>query len=200
MSRRPSLFGSGSGQGVRRNSHAQATLGEEIDLREEMDNILFGEDGGPRHGNLVLIRNMRRDSDGYATRCQCSDGQTTVEPDPDCSYCYGEGYLWDESWAWAFWMYAGSDGGFVKRFLRMPPGEVRVDYKVFFFRYDTNIKYGDKIVEVLLDEDGEVELPYVREAIYKPQTLAKRRSDNGRIEFIAAFCREDDAIRTDNPE
>jgi hypothetical protein len=199
MSSRPSLFGNKKASGVKTRSHAAATAGCELDLREEMDNILYGEDGGPKHGSLVLIRNMRRNADGYPTLCKCMEGQITREADPDCSYCFAEGYLWDESWAWGFWMYAGADSGFVKRFQRMPPGEIRVDYKIFFFRYDTPIAYGDKIVEVALDEEGNVRLPYVREAIYKPQTLAKRRADNGRVEYIEAYCREDDAIKTDNP-
>ena len=197
MSIRPNMFG---GKKTSFRSLSSAVDDSEIDLREEVDNILFGENGGPRHGNLILIRNMRRDSDGRPTYCECSKEQTTRESDPDCSYCYGEGYLWDEEWSWAFWMYAGADSGFVKRYVRVLPGEVRVDYKIFFLRYDAVILHGDKIVEVKLDQDGDVELPYVREAVYKPQTLAKRRSDNGRIEYIAAFCREDDAIRTDNPE
>jgi len=197
---RPNLFGNKPASGTKTRSHASNTRGSEIDLREEMDCILYGEDGSPAHGNLVLIRNMRRDADGRPTVCECMSGQVTREADPDCSYCSGEGYLWDENWSWAFWMYAGADSGFVKRYQRMPPGEIRVDYKIFFFRYDTTILYGDKIVEVVLDEDGNVELPYVREAIYKPQTLAKRRADNGRIEYIEAYCREDDAIRSDNPQ
>lgn len=182
-----------------RNSHSSNLTGKELDLRLEMDELLYGVDGGPRHGNLVLLRTMRRDSDGYPTKCNCLANQTTVEPDFDCSYCLGEGYLWDETWNWSFWMLGGAESGLVKRYIRMPPGEIRVDYKIFFFRYDTNISYDDKIIEVKLDTEGEVELPYVREAIYKPQTIAKRRSDNGRVEYIAVFCKEDDAVRTDNP-
>jgi hypothetical protein len=182
-----------------RNSHSSNLTGKELDLRLEMDEILYGVEGGPRHGNLVLLRTMRRDSDGYPTKCNCLANQTTVEPDFDCSYCLGEGYLWDETWSWSFWMLGGAESGLVKRYIRMPPGEIRVDYKIFFFRYDTNISYDDKIIEVKLDTEGEVELPYVREAIYKPQTIAKRRSDNGRIEYVVVFCKEDDAIKTDNP-
>lgn len=210
MSIRPSMFGSRKGQSRKRNSHAQSGSVQEVDLREEMDCILYGEDGSPRHGNLVLIRRMRRDADGYPTKCNCMKDQVTYEADPDCSYCYGEGYLWDEKWAWAFWQYAGADSGFVRRYVRMAPGEMRVDYKIFYFRYDTEIDYGDKIVEVKLDADGNVKtvlddsgntaIPYTRESIYKPQTLAKRRADNGRIEYIAAYCREDDALRLDAPQ
>jgi len=198
MGKRPGMYGSGVGR--RPQAPVPANAGAELDLREEMDEILFGRNGGPKHGKLLIIRNMRRDADGRPTRCTCSEDQTTVEPSPDCSYCGGEGYLWDENWVWGFSMYAGADNGMVRRFMRMAPGEVRVDYKVFFFRYDTNILYADKIIEPRLDADGELDVPYVREAIYEPQTLQKRRADNGRIEFIAAFCREDDAIRSDNPQ
>ena len=50
-----------------------------------------------------------------------------------------------------------------------------------------------------LDEEGALITPYTREAIYKPQTIAKMRSDNGRIEYYAVYCREEDALRHDNP-
>ncbi len=143
---------------------------------------------------------MRRDSEGRPQLCTCMEGQLTREPDPDCSYCLGEGYLWDENWVYGFDMYAGADNGFVRRQITMPSGIVRVDYKIFFLRYDTTITYGDKIVEVVLDEEGDVALPYVRESIYSLETVAKRRSDNGRIEYIEIYCREDDAIRNETPQ
>jgi len=173
MSSRPSLFGTRKSSGTKK--HSSSSSQGEIDLRAEMNDLLYGVDGGPRHGNLVLIRKMRRDADGYPTECTCLANQTTRESDPDCSYCLGEGYLWDENWAWTFWMFAGADSGFVKRYVRMPPGEIRVDFKIFFFAYDTEILQGDKIVEVTLDTEGDVKLPYVREAIYKPQTLYEKK-------------------------
>jgi hypothetical protein len=126
--------------------------------------------------------------------------QTTREPDPDCSYCGGEGYLWDEEWLKAHSMYGGSDSGLLRRETYMAPGAIRVDYKIFFVRYDSDIKYGDKIVEIRLDVEGNIELPYIREAIYKPQTVNAYRSDHGRIEYFAIYCREEDAIRSDNPQ
>ncbi len=169
----------------------------EVDLRAELDDLFFGYSNGIRHGYLVLIRRMRRDSNGVAEACTCL-GELTREADPDCSYCLGEGYLFDESWLWTYSMYGASDTGLVSKITYMPPGAVRVDYKIFFFRYDSDIQYGDKIVEVKLDEDGNLVVPYVRVAIYKPQTINKYRSDNSRIEYIAAYCREDDALRLDN--
>lgn len=94
-------------------------------------------------------------------------------------------------------MYSGADTGLAGRLRFMPPGQIRVDYKIFFLRYDSPIRYGDKIVEAKLDTEGQVVAPLVREAIYAPATISKFRSDNARIEYIAAYCREDDAIRLD---
>lgn len=201
MSRpRPSLWGGTTS--TWRNATINSAVGGEIDLRAEFDLIVFGDSEHVSHGKWVLVRRMRRNADGNPTYCTCMDiaTQTTVEPDPDCSYCLGEGYLWDEEWKKCYSMYGGADSGFMRRQVWMPPGSIRVDYKIFFFRYDTELKYGDKIVEVRLDAEGDIELPYVREAIYKPQTINPYRSDNGRIEYYAVYCREEDAIRTDNPQ
>jgi len=125
------------------------------------------------------------------------EDQIAREPDFDCQHCSGEGYLWDEKWYSCYSMLAGADNGLVRRYLHMPAGQVRIDYKLFFFRYDTPLKYGDKVVEMALDEEGDPTIPYLREAVYKPQTIAKMRSDRGRIEYYAVYCREEDAIRPD---
>lgn len=169
----------------------------EVDLRAELDEIFFGYQSGIRHGYLVLMRRMRRGTNGIAESCTCKN-EHTREPDPDCSYCLGEGYLWDEDWVWTYSMYANDASGLASRITFLPPGNVRVDYKIFFLRYDSDIQYGDKIVEVKLDEEGNLVVPYIRQAIYKPQTINKYRSDNSRIEYIAVYCKEDDALRLDN--
>ena len=126
--------------------------------------------------------------------------ESTVEPDPSCQYCLGEGYLWDESWLECYSMHINADSGLARKYLHMAPGLERTDYVVFFFRYDTTIKYEDKIVEIKLDNEGEIVLPYIREAIYKPNTIKKMRSDYGRVEYLAVYCQEQDAWKTDNPQ
>ena len=89
----------------------------------------------------------------------------------------------------------GADGGKANRNKRIIPGEMRTDYKVFYLRYDENISYYDKIIELSLDFEGNVIIPYKREFIYRPETIQKYRSDNGRIEYIAVYCREEPSIR-----
>lgn len=194
---RPHLYRSGLGS--RSLYSTPLTTGHgEIGMRAEFDEILFGYQSGIRHGYLILIRHLRRDANGEPIDCSCREDISGFQ-DPDCSYCLGEGYLWDESWYWTYSMFNGNDAGLANRLRYMQPGAIRVDYKIFFLRYDTPIKYGDKIVEMKLDTEGAVVVPYVRESIYLPQTIQTYRSDNGRLEYLAIYCREEDAKRSDTP-
>lgn len=169
----------------------------EVDLRAELDELFFGYKSGIRHGYLCLIRHLRRDSTNKPIACTCLN-VITKDSDPDCSYCHGEGYLFDEQWHWTYSTYGGADGGLLNRNTWMPPGPVRVDYKVFYFRFDTSLYYGDKIVEVKMNTEGDVEMPVVITALHSPQTINKLRSDNSRIEFITVYCREQSAMRLDD--
>lgn len=168
----------------------------EIDLRQAFDVLIYGGNGKIPHGMKIIIRNMRRDSQYRPIVCACNSSMSK-EASVSCQYCLGEGYLWDEVWADAYAVYEGSDGGLVRRNMYLTPGQVRVDYRTFYIRYDTPIRYGDKVIEVLLDEEGRVVVPYIRKGIYKPETIQQNRSDHGRIEFISVRCREMDAIRND---
>lgn len=192
---RPAMFGKIRGN-VRATSSSNRS---EIDLRNEFDVLVYGDSQHIPHGHLVVVRNMRRDPDGYATKCVCLEVQQTVGPDPDCSYCLGEGYLWDENWGVTYSMHLNADSGLARKYMHMAPGLERTDYVVFFFRYDTNVNYEDKIVEMKLDLEGAPVLPYIRDAIYKPHTIKRLRADYGRVEYIGVFCREDDAWRSDTP-
>lgn len=193
--RRPNLFSNSSYLRPRTKPVGRA----EVDLRAEFDTLIFGDKDHIKHGHPILIRNMRRDSDGYPTKCVCVGVEHTTEPDPSCSYCLGEGYLWDESWDFAYSLHLNADSGMARKWMHVIPGLQRTDYLVFFLRFDSNIKYEDKIVEVKLDIEGEPIIPYIRRAIYRPSTIPEMRSDYGRIEFIPVFCKEEDAILTDTP-
>lgn len=172
---------------------------KEIDLRSEFDLLLGGSDEEIAHSFPIIIRNMRRDADGYATECVCFDKKQTHIPDYDCSYCLGEGYLWDEHWSTAYSMHLSSDGGAARKYLNPPPGLQRTDYEVFFIRYDEIIKYEDKIIKVKLDNEGNPVIPFIRQVIHKASLIDELRSDYGRLEYLAIYCQENDAIKSDNP-
>jgi len=175
-------------------SHISST--GEIDLRAWFDDIVFGTGGKVPHGKWILIRHMRHNADGSKVACSCKNPDTD-EGSPTCPYCQGESWLWDERWYKGYSGFVGPQGGLAGKDRFPPPGLVKVDYKVFYFRYDTPIRHGDKVIEVLLDEEGKIIQPFQRVAIYKPQTVADYRADNGRIEYFAVYCREEDALRPD---
>jgi len=170
--------------------------GREIDLRVEFDEIIFGGPTSIPHGKQVLIRRARLDDNNRVVDCVCKS-KLTKEADMDCPYCLGEGHYWDEELIICYARFVGADGGLSTRVKKLFPGEIRVDTKIFYFKYDSAISYKDKIIEVQLDTEGNLVVPYFRESIYKPQTINPYRSDYGRVEYIAVHCREDDAIRLD---
>jgi len=190
---RPNLF-----RNEVRGGRSYSTSSSEIDLREHFDLFIYGNDKGViAHGRPFIIRRLRRDSSGNPDYCTCTRVSQTIEPDPDCSYCQGEGYLYDADWLIGYTMLGGADSGLVARQTWMPPGAVRIDYRIFFFRYDADIKYGDKIVIPALDIEGVPVQPLAVEAVHKPQTVAEMRSDGGRLEYYTLYSREEDAVRTD---
>jgi len=171
----------------------------EIDLRREFDDLIFGGPTSIPHGRKLILRKMRRDASENLIPCTCVS-DLTGEPDTErsCPFCLGEGKYWDETFITGYTSYIGADGGLTTRVRDLFPGSVRVDSKIFYFRFDTVITYDDKIVEPVLDSEGLLVVPYRREAVHKPQTIVRYRSDRGRTEYIAIYCRENDAIRLES--
>src|SRR3990167_689528 len=107
----------------------------EVDLRQEMTNTIHGSYPEIAKGQKLLIRKMRKDAYGHKIACQCVD-KVSGMPDLDdfCPVCYGEGYLWDEDFGFAYSrvILGGSTAGTVdKDFL--DPGTQRVPSVVFYF-------------------------------------------------------------------
>tara|TARA_R100000152_G_C6564519_1_gene34073 strand:+ start:59 stop:526 length:468 start_codon:yes stop_codon:yes gene_type:complete len=134
---------------IRSSSSSSGGSGSEVDLRAEFDEIVFGGPTSIPHGKKVMLRKARVDSDFIPKSCVCKDTLTS-EPDFECPFCLGEGFYWDEEFATCYSVYIGADGGLSGRIKQLFPGQLRVDTKVFYFRYDTEISYRDKIVELSL--------------------------------------------------
>lgn len=167
----------------------------EVDLRKEFDQIVFGINGCKPHNTLILIRNMRLLNDNRI-KCECFNALTNeANSETECKYCLGEGYIWDERFTRCYSNLIGADGGKANRTRSIMPGEILTDYKVFYLRYDEKISYYDKIIELALDIEGNLQVPYKRKRIYKPETIQENRADNGRIEFITVYAREESSIR-----
>jgi hypothetical protein len=169
---------------------------KEIDLRKNFNKLLFGDANSISHNHLVLVRKRKKDSQNKDIKCNCYNSLTKeANTENNCDFCLGEGYIWKETFYRCYSTLIGADGGKANRTRRIEPGSIRTDYKIFYFKFDTIISYKDKIIELRLDNEGKLEVPYQRLTIYRPETIQEYRSDYGRIEYIAVYAREESSIR-----
>ena len=173
-------------------------FGAEIDLRGELNRMFFGSTQEVPKAHRVLLRRARRNANGSLVDCNCVD-EVTREADVDhpCPICgpYGDGWLWDEEWVSTRRVFIRpSNTGFVSRDNWIDPGVANVQAIIYYFEYDVVPKLDDRIIEMKLGLDGTVTIPYVRNRIYRPETLDAHLGDNGRVEFYSMHCQQKDSI------
>ena len=155
------------------NSSASA---QEIDLRAELHQTLYGSTREIPKGKIGLLRVMRRDTDNNPIRCSCRN-RLTDEPERDsfCRYCHGHGYFWDEHKI----VYYKNDDSFRKREGRVQeyPGDL------FYLEYSETVAPGDFLIEISLDSDGVPVQPIERQKEYAIISADHFRADRGRVEF-----------------
>ena len=158
------------------NLYPTNSSGIEIDLRTEINRILYGATDETAKGVKGLLRRMRKDSNGDLIRCPCRD-DITDEPDKDyyCRYCLSMGYYWDEVTI----VYYRNDDSFRKR----EGKNEEFEGDDLFLEHDVVITPEDYIVTVLLDDNGDPSIPVTRDKMFKILSADPFRSDNGRIEF-----------------
>lgn len=170
--------------------------GIEIDLRNELEKTFEGDSGELSKKKKVVLRRMRRDSNNSVISCSCRSA-LTQEPDMEneCPFCLGEGNYWDEEWIYCYSAINDTTAHLSQKRTYLQPGSISSYDKVFYFKYNENITYDDKIIELKLDSDGNPTVPYKRKAIYRPETILELRSDFGRTEYIAVYVNENNSIR-----
>jgi len=163
-------------------------MGSEPDMRQEFINTLDGSFPEEAKAQSGLIRAMRRDSDGALIPCGCVDNITN-EPDKDrfCPICFGEGNMWDETEITLYRTLEDSDVDNATRHTLKEPGLINVPLVVFYIRYSTSITEDDKVIELVLGEDGTPEEPQQRRSVYRVNTAWDYRSDGGRLEYWKVF-------------
>jgi len=174
------------------------TYSGEIDLREELRQMYHGSAQELPKSHLVLLRRARRDNNNKLISCPCVD-ELTREPDLDVScpvggpYC--SGYLWDEEWVSVRRVYIRpSNTGFVSRDQYIEPGVLNVNAMVYYIEYNVIPTSVDNIIEMKSGSDGKPIIPYIRQRMYKPESVIDHRGDNGRIEFYTVYCLQSNSI------
>jgi len=140
-----------------------------------------------------MLRRMRRDTNGNKILCPCVDF-VTKEPDKDrfCPVCYGEGFYWDEEALDIYRVVEDSDVDNALRDQLKEPGLLNIALVVFYIRYNSNITRDDKIVQLVLDTEGDAVEPEQRRDIWRINIAWDLRCDNGKLEYWKVFTHRED--------
>lgn len=183
------------------NFYGSSTGGSEPDMRQELINTLEGKSPEIAKGQPILLRKMRRDTEGRLIPCPCID-PVTKEPDKDrfCPVCFGEGNLWDEVLIKGYRVWEESSTSNVEKYQLQKPGLINQPFVIFYVRYDAEITEEDKLVELVLEDDGTAADPMRRKRLFRIGRLWDYRSDNGKLEYFRVFTYREDVKHLNAPE
>lgn len=169
------------------NPYPNSMIPAELSIRNELDNTFDGTSLETPKARICLLRRMRRDAKGNKIACECTD-PITHEPDKDrlCPFCLGDGFKWDEVLQEMYKVLLTS------KEVMSGPGLINTPQVVFYMKYDTTITYDDKIVEPVLDQEGQMTVPPRRLALYRIQEINPLRLDNGRLEYLKLWAYRQD--------
>ena len=141
-----------------------------IDLRVEMASML------EKHGHYVYLRRST------GRHCACFN-EATQEANPDCSFCTGEGWQYEDVKVLARKSFQTDP--MTSAFLNnlTPLGRSAVGDVIFWIKWDEKPNRMDKIVEVTLDADGEPVIAHRIEMIWEINFVHDYRDKWGRVEF-----------------
>lgn len=159
----------------------------EIDLRTEFSNTIYGTVKEIPKGQKGLLRRFRKDSDGKKIKCPCVN-RVTGEPFKEslCSYCRSEKYLWDETSIDFYFSQVPTDSQLSSQDILRQPGVMNTPIYVFYIPSTFDLTSDDKIVRLVLDNEGVPVVPNKRLEIFKITALRDMRLDFGRLEFWKA--------------
>lgn len=146
-----------------------------IDLQTEMASLL------ERHGHYAFLRR------NTGRRCSCFD-ETVQEADPNCSFCTGEGWHYEDVQVLIRKMFLTDPmtAAFLNKIT--PLGRVSVSDQAIWLKSEWKPTRQDKIVEVSLDSHGDPQKAYRIEIIWEIDWAQDLRDKWGRVEFWTTWC------------
>jgi len=165
---------------------SSGTGGNNINLRQEFLDLIYGTGGDDPIGQNFLLRRMRRDDDGELVPCICVD-EVTQEPDRDfpCPYCLGAGNLWDEEVIVGYKSIAASPGGgnSAANFPKHEGGTMSVPAVRFFLPHTIEPTREDRIIIIKLDLEGNPVHPIERTSLYELFLVRAMREENAQVAY-----------------
>lgn len=186
------------------NLYLQSQPKHNVDLRAKLHSLLFGDRYHPPQGRPVIVRHMTNvcpciTGSLGALPSDADKGQKYRDPDPLCSICNGEGYLFTESPYTAWRSTIDNAASILGIYFQRQPGFTADIGFAFFFENTVPVHNLDKIFELALDKDGGN--PPVNPAIgpiitdlsvrkwrYRITKVIDYRSDNAEVDFYACIC------------
>jgi hypothetical protein len=162
----------------------------EIDLREEMQIMLEGNQYWPRRGHWTVLRRMDQ-----RQRCYCwneqgvgenqysDDKRKYDEPKLRCPACHGEGWLYKDELYLVRRRLVAPEIGLAASETESDIGLMNINYVVFYYQYYVDPKKEDIILEIELDADGNPVRPFVYKERYNIALAEPYRDQIGRIEY-----------------
>ena len=165
----------------------------EIDLRKELNDILFGSREEIAKGQMVVVRRMRR-KDGVVypattdelVTCSCKlDRHNEPSIDYKCVKCDGEGYLFDEQIVVGYKTNRFEYQDIEKY---MPWGKNTTAISFFYIEYHEDLTRFDKVIEPVIDTNGKMVSPVSPLMKHNVHMAERFRLDNSRTEYWRLAC------------
>lgn len=167
---------------------------KELDLRDELNNFMFGASGEIARGSLYVLRRMRpQDGISYPVNsselqicsCKSSNYSNEVNKDYPCDICEGEGYLFDDEV-----IVARKTDRFEYQSVEKynPWGKNIVEWSFFYVEYHEDITRYDKILEPLIDTEGQIITPVKILHRHNIHMAERFRGDYGRTSYWRLSC------------
>lgn len=157
----------------------------EINLREILQEFLFGNSGGaiPK-GSYYIIRQLKLDDNNKPIECTCRTNVYKESPKNKgslCRFCKGEGFLWEDKLVTGY-LYIEYPSSNLNR--PEPFGSISPQPPILFLDHTNIVREYDKILEPLKDSEGKLISPLKINKRYSVTNVDSMRGDNGRVEFI----------------
>lgn len=173
---------------------------KEIDLRKELDDLLYGSSVEISKHYEVLIRKFRRDSKNFKIKCSCN-AQNEGSINPQCTRCLGEGYYWDEKIVPSFKQEGGRASETMKSIAEAKPGETRSKVAIFYLPADVIVNTTDLLIELVKEETRGTNYKNLKRGKeWKIQEVEEKRSDYGRLEYLVVYCTTNDHLSSRRAE
>lgn len=163
-----------------------STYGTEPNMRGEMNSFLDGDYPEITKKTIAVLRKMRDPKE----ECPCVDA-VTHEPDKDnvwCPFCQGEGRYWDETFIDVYKVILQGETSQALNEEMLKGGLLNKPLVVFYTRSSVDVAREDKIIELILDDEGAPVRPYTRKEIYRIGIPVDLRSDHGKLEYWKLTC------------